>query len=77
MSKNKHICVILSGCGFLDGAEVHEAVCTLLYISKKGSTYEVVAPDKTNIMLSIIIMEKRVRRREMFVLKLLELLVDR
>ena len=46
MSKNKHICVILSGCGFLDGAEIHEAVCSLLYISQNGGTYEVVAPDK-------------------------------
>ena len=44
--KNKHICVILSGCGFLDGAEIQEAVCSLLYISQNGSTYEVVAPNK-------------------------------
>ena len=45
-SKNKHICVILSGCGFLDGAEIHEAVCSLLYISQNGSTYEIAAPNK-------------------------------
>ena len=44
--KNKHICVILSGCGFLDGAEIHEAVCSLLYISQNGATYEIAAPDK-------------------------------
>ena len=46
IEKNKHICVILSGCGFLDGAEIQEAVCSLLYISQNGSTYEVVAPNK-------------------------------
>ena len=46
IEKNKHICVILSGCGFLDGAEIQEAVCSLLYISQNGATYEVVAPNK-------------------------------
>jgi enhancing lycopene biosynthesis protein 2 len=44
--KNKHLCVILSGCGFLDGAEIHEAVCSLLYISQNGATYEIAAPNK-------------------------------
>ena len=30
----------------MDGAEIQEAVCSLLYISQNGSTYEVVAPNK-------------------------------
>lgn len=37
--------VILSGCGVFDGAEIHEAVATLLAISRQGDTYTVFAPD--------------------------------
>ena len=44
MSKN--VCVVLSGCGFLDGAEIHEAVATLLALSKAGADYKIAAPDK-------------------------------
>ena len=43
MSKN--IGVILSGCGWLDGAEIHEAVCTLLAIDQRGATSICMAPD--------------------------------
>jgi len=38
--------VILGGCGFLDGAEVHESVLTLLNISASGSEYQCFAPNK-------------------------------
>ncbi len=37
--------VILSGCGFLDGAEIHEAVCTLLELDRHGATIVCCAPD--------------------------------
>ena len=40
------VAVILAGCGYLDGAEVHEAVCTLLAIDRAGASYQVFAPDK-------------------------------
>lgn len=30
----KRVAVLLSGCGFLDGSEIHEAVCTLLALDK-------------------------------------------
>lgn len=41
----KKIAVILSGCGFQDGAEIQESVCTLLAIEKNGARYSCFAPD--------------------------------
>ena len=41
-----HVCVLISGCGFLDGAEIHESVISLLFLSQAGATYEVTAPHK-------------------------------
>lgn len=37
--------VVLSGCGVNDGAEIHEAVLTLLAIDRAGGTYQCFAPD--------------------------------
>ncbi len=37
--------VILSGCGYLDGSEIREAVLTLLALEKVGIDYECLAPD--------------------------------
>lgn len=45
MPQFKKFAVVLSGCGVFDGAEIHEAVMTLYAIAKKGSTYEIFAPD--------------------------------
>lgn len=44
MSKN--IAVILSGCGFLDGAEIRESVLTLLALDTEGANYKIFAPNK-------------------------------
>ena len=41
----KRIAVILSGCGFQDGAEIQEAVLTLLAIERSGAKYSCFAPD--------------------------------
>jgi enhancing lycopene biosynthesis protein 2 len=41
----KKFAVILSGSGVFDGAEIHEAVLTLLAIAKAGAAYEIFAPD--------------------------------
>lgn len=41
----KKIAVILSGCGVYDGAEVNEAVLSLLHIAKAGAEYQCFAPD--------------------------------
>lgn len=37
--------VILSGCGFLDGAEIREAVLSLLYLDVQGAKVSIFAPD--------------------------------
>ncbi|WP_342349482.1 isoprenoid biosynthesis glyoxalase ElbB [uncultured Nitrospira sp.] len=42
----KKVAVILSGCGFLDGAEITEAISTLIAIGQNGADYEVFAPNK-------------------------------
>jgi enhancing lycopene biosynthesis protein 2 len=41
----KRIGVILSGCGYLDGAEIHEAVVTLLALDRRGADVVIAAPD--------------------------------
>lgn len=41
------IAVILSGCGILDGSEIHEATCTLLNLDKQGAEYQCFAPNET------------------------------
>ncbi len=39
------VAVILSGCGHLDGAEIREAVLTLLALDKRNAEVEIFAPD--------------------------------
>ena len=36
----KKIAVILAGCGVYDGAEINEAVLTLLHTAKAGASYQ-------------------------------------
>ena len=38
--------VLLSGCGVMDGSEIHEAVLTLLCLDKEGIQAVCIAPDK-------------------------------
>lgn len=40
-----HVAVILSGCGYLDGAEIRESVLTLLYLDQQGAKVQCFAPD--------------------------------
>lgn len=42
----KKVAVILSGCGFLDGAEITEAISTLIAIGQNDAEYKVFAPNK-------------------------------
>jgi enhancing lycopene biosynthesis protein 2 len=44
MAKKK-VGVLLSGCGVFDGAEIHEAVLTLLYLDQQGAEIVCMAPD--------------------------------
>jgi enhancing lycopene biosynthesis protein 2 len=39
------VAVVLSGCGALDGSEVHEATLTLLALSRAGISYQCLAPN--------------------------------
>ena len=43
--KPPKIAVLLSGCGYLDGAEVREAVLTLLALDQQGATFQCIAPN--------------------------------
>jgi enhancing lycopene biosynthesis protein 2 len=45
MSNKPRFAVLLSGCGVFDGAEIHEAVLTLLAIDRQGGAYQCFAPD--------------------------------
>lgn len=40
------VAVVLSGCGYLDGAEIQEAVFTLLFLDRAGAEISCFAPDK-------------------------------
>tara|TARA_B100000745_G_C20123661_1_gene384795 strand:+ start:53 stop:706 length:654 start_codon:yes stop_codon:yes gene_type:complete len=40
------VAVILSGSGFMDGAEIHESVLTLLALSHAGAQYQCFAPNR-------------------------------
>jgi len=42
----KRIGVLLSGCGYLDGAEIHEATLTLYFLDKAGAEIIPMAPHK-------------------------------
>ena len=41
----KKFAVVLAGCGVFDGAEIQEAVLTLLAIERAGASYQCFAPD--------------------------------
>ena len=41
--------VVLSGCGFLDGAEIQEAVFTLYFLDRAGAQIECFAPNKSQM----------------------------
>ena len=42
----KRIGVLLSGCGVMDGSEIHEATLTLYFLDKAGAEIICMAPDK-------------------------------
>jgi enhancing lycopene biosynthesis protein 2 len=43
------VAVVLSGCGFLDGAEITEAVSTLVALDQAGLPYRCFAPDRAQM----------------------------
>jgi len=40
----KRVGVLLSGCGYLDGSEIHETVLTLLFLNRAGASVVCLAP---------------------------------
>jgi enhancing lycopene biosynthesis protein 2 len=42
----KKVGVLLSGCGVFDGAEIHEAVCTMLALDRAGAEIVCLAPNR-------------------------------
>jgi enhancing lycopene biosynthesis protein 2 len=42
---NPKVLVILSGCGVMDGSEIHESVCTLLHLDRHNASVTFAAPD--------------------------------
>lgn len=45
MSQAKPVAVVMSGCGFLDGSEIHEATSVLIHLDLAGKRYVCFAPD--------------------------------
>lgn len=45
MAKTPKVAVLLAGCGHMDGAEVREAVLTLLALDQHGAAFQCVAPN--------------------------------
>jgi len=45
MARVPKVAVLLAGCGHLDGAEIREAVFTLLALDQQGADFQCVAPD--------------------------------
>jgi enhancing lycopene biosynthesis protein 2 len=45
MASTVKVAVLLAGCGHLDGAEIREAVLTLLALDQHGAEYQCVAPN--------------------------------
>lgn len=43
---SKRVLLILSGCGFLDGSEIHESVLALLALDRAGARVQCAAPDQ-------------------------------
>lgn len=44
MAKAPKVAVLLAGCGHMDGAEIREAVLTLLSLDQRGADFQCVAP---------------------------------
>lgn len=45
----KKVAVILSGCGKLDGSEIHESVLVLLALSQREVAYQCMAPNRLQV----------------------------
>ncbi|WP_342259667.1 hypothetical protein [Candidatus Tisiphia endosymbiont of Metellina segmentata] len=49
----KNVAVIISGCGYLDGAEIFETVFTLLELDKHNVNVKIFAPNKNQHQMGL------------------------
>lgn len=59
----KKAAIILSGCGFLDGSEIYESVCTFLALEKCGVPYQCYAPNVEAYITNYITKTKTEEKR--------------
>jgi enhancing lycopene biosynthesis protein 2 len=52
MARIGNVAILLSGCGHIDGSEIHESVLTMLALSKKQINFQCLAP---NIRQSVVV----------------------
>jgi len=58
-SMRKKAAIILSGCGFLDGSEIHETTLLFLVLDRRGIEYHCFAPNKEGAKVISHISKKR------------------
>lgn len=59
----KKVAVVLSGCGFKDGSEIHEATCALLALSQQGVEYQCFAPNRLSFAVNHLTMQPESEKR--------------
>lgn len=60
--------IVLSGCGVMDGSEIHEAVACMLALERAGMTYQCVAPNMPQTqVIDHILNEKMTETRNVLV----------
>jgi enhancing lycopene biosynthesis protein 2 len=47
----KRVAVLLSGCGFFDGAEIHESVMTMFFLDQAGAKILCTAPNSNHVQV--------------------------
>lgn len=55
---SKKVAIILTGCGYLDGAEINESVLSTLAMEEKGATYEFFSIDRPQFQVISHLTEK-------------------
>jgi enhancing lycopene biosynthesis protein 2 len=51
-TSHKKAAIILSGCGFLDGSEIHETTLLFLVLARHGIEYHCFAPNRESFVIS-------------------------
>ncbi|KAG5840622.1 hypothetical protein ANANG_G00190690 [Anguilla anguilla] len=48
---NTNIAVVLSGCGWWDGTDIHEAAFTMYHLSRNGAQFQIFAPNQQQMQV--------------------------